>query len=50
MCVKYLEQFLNIDHLELIFEVQCDSLAKSDFLPCAVYTFVVAFVLIDVLE
>ena len=50
MCVKYLEQFLNIDHLELVFEVQSYSLAKSDFLPSAVYTFVVAFVLIDVLE
>lgn len=50
MCVKHLEQFLNIDLLELVFEAQCDGLAKGDFLPCAIHSFVVTFVLIDILE
>jgi hypothetical protein len=50
MCVKEKEQFLNIGALELVFEIQCYSLPKCDFLPCAVYTFVVALVFIDVLE
>jgi hypothetical protein len=50
MCVKELEQFLNIGALELVFEVECYGLTKCDFLPCAVCTFVVTLVFIDVLE
>jgi hypothetical protein len=50
MCVKHLEQFLNIGNLELVFEVQGDGLSKRDFLPSAIHTFVIAFVFVDVLE
>ena len=50
MCVKRLEQFLNIGGLELVFEVEGNGLSECDFLPCAVYTFVVALVFIDILE
>ena len=50
MCVKRLEQFLNIGALELVFEIECDGLSECDFLPGAVSTFVVALVFVDILE
>jgi hypothetical protein len=50
MCVNKDQRFLNIDFLELVFEIQSNGLAESDFLPSTVYSFVVAFVFVDVLE